>query len=101
MTKKGNGHRGIMPAGLKRTRIPRGKNLIKKVPETPVKGSTKKAVHTPEKEKRQHIERPDRQGSQNAGESKYRRGIMSAGVRELAIRCGVESGEPGARAGKG
>ena len=53
------------------------------------------------KESRHHIERPNRQGSGNAGESKYRRGIMSAGVKELAIRCGVESGEPGALAQKG
>ena len=75
--------------------------MVEKVPETPVKGSTKKAVHTPEKEKRQHIERPDRQGSENAGESKYRHGIMPAELKELAIRCGVESGEPGAMARKG
>ena len=69
---------------VKQTWCSRGKKLIEKVPETPVKGSTKEAVRTPEKEKRQHIERPDRQGSGNAGESKYRRGIMSAGVKELA-----------------
>ena len=66
---------------VRRTCRPGGKGLIEKVPETPVKGSKKKAVHTPEKEKRHHIERPNRQGSGNAGE--------------------VESGEPGAMARKG
>ena len=69
---KGIGH--ALWSRVKRSRRRGGKGLIEKVPETPVKGTKKRAVHTPEKEKRHHIERANRQGSGNAGERKYRQG---------------------------
>ena len=52
---KGIGH--ALWSRVRRSRHRGAKGLIEKVPETPVKGTKKRAVHTPEKEKRHHIQK--------------------------------------------